>query len=198
MPIASNLGLSPLPLPLIVPMALGLGGNAVTVSRVLHAAMLENGATDDADAGKAGHALKAVIADRKVRGEPSISFAVVHPYSGHNFELRYWLAGNGIDPEEDVTIVVVPPPLMVDALASATQDIQRQEDLVNREIDLLREYRTRLIADVVTGKVDVRAAAVALPEVEPEVEDDEPLDEDDDDQYDDADDVDDVDEEDEG
>lgn len=33
-----------------------------------------------------------------------------------------------------------------------------------REIDLLREYRTRLIADVVTGKLDVRAAAVKLPE----------------------------------
>ena len=33
-----------------------------------------------------------------------------------------------------------------------------------REIDLLREYRTRLIADVVTGKLDVREAAAALPE----------------------------------
>lgn len=36
---------------------------------------------------------------------------------------------------------------------------------VNREIDLLREYRTRLIADVVTGKLDVRAAAAALPDL---------------------------------
>ena len=33
-----------------------------------------------------------------------------------------------------------------------------------REIDLLHEYRTRLIADVVTGKLDVREAAAALPE----------------------------------
>ena len=42
-----------------------------------------------------------------------------------------------------------------------------------REIELLREYRTRLIADVVTGKLDVRAAA-KLPEEtdEPEVLDD--------------------------
>ena len=32
-----------------------------------------------------------------------------------------------------------------------------------REIDLLREYRTRLIADVVTGKLDVREAAAQLP-----------------------------------
>ena len=38
---------------------------------------------------------------------------------------------------------------------------------VQREIDLLREYRTRRIADVVTGKHDVREAAAALPEVDP-------------------------------
>ena len=35
---------------------------------------------------------------------------------------------------------------------------------LEREIELLREYRTRLVAGVVTGKLDVRAAAVRLPE----------------------------------
>ena len=34
----------------------------------------------------------------------------------------------------------------------------------SRQIDLLKEYRTRLIADVVTGKIDVREAAARLPE----------------------------------
>ncbi|MBI5015492.1 MAG: restriction endonuclease subunit S [Deltaproteobacteria bacterium] len=34
------------------------------------------------------------------------------------------------------------------------------------QIDLLREYRTRLIADVVTGKLDVREAAERLPDEE--------------------------------
>ena len=43
-----------------------------------------------------------------------------------------------------------------------------------RETSLLREYRTRLIADVVTGKLDVCAAAARLPD---EVEEPEPLDE---------------------
>lgn len=33
-----------------------------------------------------------------------------------------------------------------------------------REIDLIREYRTRLIADVVTGKLDIRG--VELPELD--------------------------------
>jgi type I restriction enzyme S subunit len=32
------------------------------------------------------------------------------------------------------------------------------------EIELLREYRTRLVADVVTGKLDVREAATRLPQ----------------------------------
>jgi type I restriction enzyme, S subunit len=36
------------------------------------------------------------------------------------------------------------------------------------EIALLREYRTRLIADVVTGQLDVREAAARLPDEEPE------------------------------
>ena len=34
---------------------------------------------------------------------------------------------------------------------------------LEREIELLREYRTRLVADIVTGKLDVRPAARQLP-----------------------------------
>jgi len=40
---------------------------------------------------------------------------------------------------------------------------------LEREIELLLEYRTRLMADVVTGKLDVRAAAGRLP-VRPKAE----------------------------
>ena len=36
-----------------------------------------------------------------------------------------------------------------------------------RQIELLHEYRTRLIADIATGKLDVREGATALPEVDP-------------------------------
>ncbi len=48
-------------------------------------------------------------------------------------------------------------------------------DHAEQEISLLREYRTRLIADVVTGKLDVREAAASLPDEveEPEVLEDE-------------------------
>ena len=48
-----------------------------------------------------------------------------------------------------------------EAIANADATIGR----ARREIELLGEYRTRLISDVVTGKLDVREAAAALPEV---------------------------------
>lgn len=122
MPIAYNLGLTPLSTRTIAPMSLGLGGNAVTVSNALWAEMRFNGATADLDALANGRALKGAVAARKVTGKDPCRFAVVHPHSGHNYELRYWLAGCGIDPERDVEIVIVPPPLMADALAAGRID----------------------------------------------------------------------------
>ncbi len=62
-------------------------------------------------------------------------------------------------------------------LANLSNDLRRVElalDNAEREISLLREYRTRLIADVVTGKLDVREAAAHLPH---EAEEPAPLDE---------------------
>jgi len=64
------------------------------------------------------------------------------------------------------------------ALAQMTRSCDYTISRAESEIDLLREYRTRLIADVVTGKLDVREAAASLPEAE-EVEppEEEPIDE---------------------
>ncbi len=122
MPIACNLGLTPLAVPTIVPMALGQGGNAVTVSNAVWAAMSAHGAEANFDPATTGHALKKVVLERVSQRKPLLRFAVVHPFSGHNYELRYWLAACGIDPSRDIEIVIVPPPLMVDALASGTID----------------------------------------------------------------------------
>jgi NitT/TauT family transport system ATP-binding protein len=122
MPIACNLGLTPLSAPTIVPMALGVGGNAITVSNALWNEMAAHGATTDFDPSTNGYALKDVVRERTEQSKSSLRFAVVHPYSGHNYELRYWLAACGIDPSRDIEIVIVPPPLMVDALASGTID----------------------------------------------------------------------------
>ena len=57
---------------------------------------------------------------------------------------------------------------IVQNLSSAVGDIDTATTRANREIDLLGEYRTRLIADVVTGKLDVREAAARLPDGEAE------------------------------
>lgn len=65
------------------------------------------------------------------------------------------------------------PPLseqqkIVEYLNEATFDIETSIVYTRRQIELVQEYRTRLIADVVTGKVDVREAAARLPEEEEE------------------------------
>lgn len=120
MPIAFNLGLTPLAAPTIAPMALGLGGNAVTVSTGLWEEMVGAGALADFDPLAAGRALKAVITGN--RGGRLLRFGVVHPHSGHNYELRYWLAACGVDPDRDVEIVILPPPLMADALGAGRID----------------------------------------------------------------------------
>ena len=49
----------------------------------------------------------------------------------------------------------------------STHDLNDAISAARREIDLLREYRARLIADVVTGKLDVREVAARLTKVDP-------------------------------
>jgi NitT/TauT family transport system ATP-binding protein len=122
MPIASNLGITSLPLAMLAPMALGLGGNAVTVSAALSRKLTDAGAPGDLAPRAAGDALRAVVGARARCGAPRLRFAVVHPHSGHNFELRYWLAACGIDPDREVELAIVPPPLMADALAAGRID----------------------------------------------------------------------------
>jgi type I restriction enzyme, S subunit len=67
---------------------------------------------------------------------------------------------------------------IVNKLDNNLQVINESISQINREIDIIHEYRTRLIADVVTGKVDVRGLAFEMPD---EFEDDDLLDVDEDD-----------------
>jgi len=61
-----------------------------------------------------------------------------------------------IPPVEEQTTIM-------DSVAEMTEDLNTAISRLEREIELLREYRTRLVADVVTGKLDVREAAQNLP-----------------------------------
>jgi type I restriction enzyme S subunit len=72
-------------------------------------------------------------------------------------------------------IAVLLPPLseqdeIVRVLAGQTATEDRSVNRIKSEVALLREYRTRLVADVVTGKLDVRAAAASLPDEVDETE----------------------------
>jgi two-component system, oxyanion-binding sensor len=123
LPIAAAFGLTPYDVPMLAPMALASGGNAITVSRSLWAAMKVAEANVIAnDPFSTGRALKGAIAARRERGEPPLAFAVVHPFSSHNYELRHWLAAAEIDPERDVAIAILPPPYMGDALKAGRID----------------------------------------------------------------------------
>ena len=79
-------------------------------------------------------------------------------------------AGQQRVPASFIANFAVPcPPLpeqtaIVEYLDAQTTKIDAAIAAARREIELLREYRTRLIADVVTGKVDVREVAARLPE----------------------------------
>ena len=55
---------------------------------------------------------------------------------------------------------------IVDSIAVETAALTTAIARTEREIALMQEYRTRLTADLVTGKLDVREAAAKLPEVE--------------------------------
>lgn len=69
-------------------------------------------------------------------------------------------------------LVLLIPPLdaqdaILTAVAHETKQLDRAVDDARQHLEFITEFRTRLIADVVTGKLDVREAAAALPEVDP-------------------------------
>jgi type I restriction enzyme S subunit len=117
------------------------------------------------------------------REEYDAQFLVHMIYSGPP-RLRIQLASQGstvghFNMDDIGWMKVLVPPLaeqqsIVAAIARDTGSLTEAAERAEREIHLLREYRTRLIADVVTGKLDVREAAARLPEQDEEPE---PLDE---------------------
>lgn len=118
MPLAASLGIEPLHVPMTTAFSLGLNGNAITVSGSLLQHMYEVDSDAMASPIVGARTLKKVIAsfDRK------LVFAHVYPYSSHNYELRYWLASAGINPDEDVQLIVIPPAQMVSHLREGDID----------------------------------------------------------------------------
>lgn len=119
LPIAVSLGLGQPANPLIAPFSLGLNGNAITLALPVADALGLDGLVPPADSAQA---LARLVRRRQARREPALRLGMVHPFSSHNYILRYWLAYAGLLPDEDVELVVVPPPYMIDALRSGEVD----------------------------------------------------------------------------
>ncbi|SHM05079.1 NitT/TauT family transport system ATP-binding protein [Bradyrhizobium lablabi] len=120
--IASSLGLGHVKVPITAPFNLGLNGNAITVSPALHAAIMGELGGDPLDPMATALALSRVVAARRKSGAEPLTFGMTFPFSTHNYQLRFWMAAGGVDPDEDVHLVVLPPPYMVDSLANGHVD----------------------------------------------------------------------------
>lgn len=122
MGISVSLGLNRVKAPLVTSMVMNLNGNAITVSNSLREQLRLVNPEALASAHTSVLTLKQLIHRRREQGMPALTFAVVYPYSCHNYLLRYWLGAGGIDPDHDINIVVIPPAQMVAQLAAGRID----------------------------------------------------------------------------
>src|SRR5215471_21524307 len=109
-------------LPCVAPVNLGINGNAITVSAALHMAILREIRAGRFDPMATARALARVVAARRNSGAEPLTFAMTFPFSTHNYQLRFWMAAGGLDPDEDVRLVVLPPPFMAETLAGGQID----------------------------------------------------------------------------
>lgn len=116
--IASQLGLGNPKAPMIVPCGLSMNGNAISVSSALKDAMIQEGwsTAQVRDPMASARSIAKVVRKRQAMGLPPLTFASVYPFSPHSYELRYWLAADGLNPDEDVLLTIVPPPQIAGAL----------------------------------------------------------------------------------
>ncbi|MCS6812502.1 MAG: nitrate ABC transporter ATP-binding protein [Cyanobacteria bacterium] len=109
MPLGLTLGMGGLPpVPICTALTLSRNGNAITLSK----ALWQHGVRDLAG-------FKRAIANKP---DQVHTLGVVYPASMQNLILRYWLANGGIDPDLDVSLMVIPPPQMVSNLKAGNID----------------------------------------------------------------------------
>lgn len=118
MPLAANLGADRLGVPMQTALTLSRNGNSITVSRQLYEQM----GAPEPDPITAGWALRKLIEEDRAAGRGRRVFAHVFPFSTHHYLLRDWLAACAIDPDRDVSLVVIPPSLMLSQLREGRID----------------------------------------------------------------------------
>src|SRR5215211_7166653 len=102
MPIASTMGLLGSPKkPMIITWLLNRNGQSITLSNTYKGKV-------QADP----KALKPLVDEAKAKETP-LTFAMTFPPGTHAMWMRYWLASGGINPDKDVSLIVIPPAQMV-------------------------------------------------------------------------------------
>src|SRR5687768_14990934 len=112
MPIASTMGLldAGVKVPMVIPWLLNRNGQSISLR-----ASLKGQVQDDPKA------LKPIVDAAKAAGK-KMTFAMTFPPGTHAMWTRYWLAAGGINPDQDVTLKVVPPANMVEQMESGNMD----------------------------------------------------------------------------
>ncbi|MFG1348182.1 CmpA/NrtA family ABC transporter substrate-binding protein [Xanthobacter autotrophicus] len=116
------------PTPMVILARLNLDAQAISVANEYKDLKV----TTDASA------LKTAFAKKRADGK-EVKVAMTFPGGTHDLWLRYWLASAGIDPDKDVSTIVVPPPQMVANMKVGTMDAfcvgePWNEQLVNQGI----------------------------------------------------------------
>lgn len=116
------------PVPMTILARLNLDSQGISVAREY----ADSGVQLDASK------LKAAFEKKKAEGK-EIKAAMTFPGGTHDLWIRYWLAAGGIDPDKDVSTIVVPPPQMVANMKVGNMDVfcvgePWNEQLVNQGI----------------------------------------------------------------
>jgi nitrate/nitrite transport system substrate-binding protein len=111
MPVAAAVGkLGTEHRPLVIPWILNRNGQAITVS-ARHSQRVSSSARN----------LRAFAQECRQRGRPMV-FAMTLQPGTHAMWLRYWLASGGINPDSDVALITIPPPMMVTNMRAGRLD----------------------------------------------------------------------------
>lgn len=117
-----------IPTPMYILARLNLGGQCISVGQEYQ----------DLNLGVDSAPFKAALEAKKASGK-SVSAAMTFPGGTHDLWMRYWLAAGGIDPNRDISTIVVPPAQMVANMKVGSMDTfcvcePWNEQLINQKI----------------------------------------------------------------
>lgn len=124
LPAMTTLGVSGMRVPLLTGLGLSKNGNGITLSISLwHQLLRALGLPQDhlVSSANVSDVVRQAVLDARVMPR-KLTFAVVHGFSTHAILLRKWLRSMGLNPDADVSMIVVPPSQMVDSLQEGVID----------------------------------------------------------------------------